>query len=99
MSSCRVVSVREGCVDPEIMDLGVDALNKAASAVGGIDSTTLAEISLTRHDGVRKIDHVAIAAHDADASSRLCNFKHRRIRREYGQDRHDAASRAYGSGQ
>jgi methylmalonyl-CoA/ethylmalonyl-CoA epimerase len=37
---------------------------------GGIDSTTLVETSLPRHDGVRKIDHVAIAAHDADASSR-----------------------------
>ncbi|WP_104044417.1 VOC family protein [Arthrobacter sp. ZGTC412] len=68
MSSRRVVSAKGGSVEREIMDDGVDALNKA-SAIGGIDSTTLAESSRPRHDGVRKIDHVAMAAHDADASS------------------------------
>ncbi|MFF1252318.1 VOC family protein [Pseudarthrobacter sp. NPDC058329] len=36
---------------------------------GGVDSVTLAETSRPRHDGVRKIDHVAMAVHDADASS------------------------------
>lgn len=68
MSSRRVVSAQGGCVEPGIMDDGVDALNKPASTGGGIDSMTLAEISLPRHDGVRSIDHVAMAAH-ADASS------------------------------
>lgn len=68
MSSRRVVSARGGSAEPRFMDNGVDALNKA-SAIRGNDCTTLAETSLPRHDGVRKIDHVAMAAHDADASS------------------------------
>jgi methylmalonyl-CoA/ethylmalonyl-CoA epimerase len=69
MSSRRVLSAGGCSVEPGIMDDGVDALNKAASAVGGIDSTTQPETSRPRRDGVRKIDHVAVAAHDADTSS------------------------------
>jgi hypothetical protein len=43
------------------MDDGVDALNTAA-AIGGIDSTRLAETSRPGHGGVQKIDHVAMAS-------------------------------------
>jgi methylmalonyl-CoA/ethylmalonyl-CoA epimerase len=68
MSSRRVVGAGGGSVEPGIMDDGVDALN-TVSAIGGIGSATLAETSGPRHDGVRKIDHVAMAAHDADESS------------------------------
>lgn len=68
MSIHRVVSARGSGLVPGIVDDGSDALNKAASATGDIDSTPVAETS-RRHDGVRNIDHVAMAAHDADASS------------------------------
>lgn len=69
MSNCRVASVPVGGVESEIIASGVAALNQATSAFGGIDATIMDETSLPRHNGVRKIDHVAIAAHDADASS------------------------------
>ncbi|MFJ6077973.1 VOC family protein [Pseudarthrobacter sp. NPDC092419] len=68
MSSRRVVSAWGGSVEPGIMNDGGDALNKV-SATGGSESPFLADTSRPRHEGVRKIDHVAMAAHDADASS------------------------------
>jgi methylmalonyl-CoA/ethylmalonyl-CoA epimerase len=68
MSSRRVIGARGGSVEPGIMNDSVDALNQA-SATGGSESITLAETSRPRHDDVRKIDHVAMAAHDADVSS------------------------------
>ncbi|MDQ0923900.1 hypothetical protein QF038_002408 [Pseudarthrobacter sp. W1I19] len=61
MSSRRVVSAGGGCVGPGIIDDGVDAPNTAA-AIGGIDSTRLAETNRPRHGGVRKIEHVAMAS-------------------------------------
>jgi 4-hydroxyphenylpyruvate dioxygenase-like putative hemolysin len=70
MSSRRVVSVPGGGVESETIDVGDYALNKEVSEAGGINSTTSVDTSLPRHDGVRKIDHLAIAAHDAHASSR-----------------------------
>ena len=68
MSSRRVVSAGGVSAEPGILDHGVHALN-TVSAIGDIDPTTLAQSSRPRHCGVRKIDHVAMAAHDADASS------------------------------
>jgi catechol 2,3-dioxygenase-like lactoylglutathione lyase family enzyme len=68
MSSRRVVSAGGFGVEPGIMDHGADPMN-TVSAIGDTDPTTLTESSRPRHGGVRKIDHVAMAAHDADASS------------------------------
>ena len=70
MSTRRPASVPGSSIEPEITDVGADALNQAASGAGGTDSAPSSESRpASHHDSVRKIDHIAIVAHDADASS------------------------------